>query len=75
MKTSVTQIIGHRECPFTLNGVNLSELRRAQLFRIGQVLDIATPQSSKNELLTGIISKLKLVNAEQEISDFVVDNQ
>lgn len=71
MHTTVVQILGKRECPYTFNGVNLAEMRRAELYRLARAFDLGGPQQSKNELLTLLISKLKLMNSEQEITDMV----
>lgn len=71
MHTTVVQIIGARECPYTWRGRNLAEMRRVELYRLGRALDVGGPQSTKNDLLQALIGKLRIMDAETELSDMI----
>ena len=68
MKITTEVIINFRNCPYTLNGQNLANLRRSQLEPIANALGIRE-EMSKNQLLTRMISLLKANSAEQELAD------
>ena len=65
--------LGPRDCPYTLNGKNLVDYRRGDIHfkAIAEGLGVYSPDLSKNELLTAMIHKLKLMNAETEIMDML----
>ena len=71
MITSTINILGARDCRYTLDGVNLAHMRRADLFRMARCFDLGNPDASKNELLTGLIAKLNLMGAESELADMI----
>lgn len=71
MQTTYVDIIGPKHCRYTFRGVNLAELRRAELYRLAKCFDLANADSTKNDMLGALISKLKLMNAEQEITDMI----
>ena len=71
MHTVVTNMIGTRECQYTFNGINLANLRRAELYRLARALDLGSPDSSKNEMLLAMIAKLNMMSAEQELTDLI----
>ena len=73
MKVKVEQMLGVKDCPYTFRGENLAQLRRARLFRVAQAFDLGDPAASKNQLLTNLIAKLRMMNAETEITDMVED--
>lgn len=68
MKTTYETVINFRNCPYSFNGENLANLRRAQLQPIAAALGIRG-DFSKNQLLTMMIGKLEAVNASAEISE------
>lgn len=69
--TSTVNVLGARDCRYTLDGKNLANMRRAELFRIARCFDLGNPDASKNELLSGLIAKLNLMGAEDELADMV----
>lgn len=71
MKTTYINMIGVKDCPYTWRGENLALLRRAKLYKIAGALDLKDPSASKNELLTAMLAKLKLMSAETELSDMI----
>lgn len=68
MRTTVETIINYRNCPYSLNGDNLANLRRAQLQPIAAAVGIRG-EFTKNQLLTRLIEKLAAMGASTEISE------
>lgn len=56
---------------YTFDGINLFDLRRAQLQRIGAVLGV--PHGSKNDLLKGICARADQLGLEGELSISLTD--
>jgi alcohol dehydrogenase class IV len=71
MRTVVTQIIGPRECPYTWQGRNLAEMRKAELNPIAKALGVFDPNVTKNDLLLSMIGKLRHSKSELELTDNV----
>jgi hypothetical protein len=67
MKTTVETIINHLNCPYTLDGENLANLRRVKLQDIGKAIGVVGDMS-KNELLTRIMAQLSAMGSEKELS-------
>lgn len=68
MKQTTIHYIAAKECPYTLNGRKLTELRRARLRAVAEGLKVST-DGSKNELLKRIIAKLNVIGADSEIGN------
>ena len=51
MQTTYVDIIGPKHCRYTFRGVNLAELRRAELYRLAKCFDLANADSTKNDML------------------------
>ena len=68
MHTTVETIINFRNCPYTLNGENIANLRRVEVQNLAAVLGIRG-EFSKNQLLTRMIEKLAAVDAPKELSE------
>ena len=60
--------IGPKNCPFTKNGKNLAEMRRAVLRPLAKSLKVSAG-GSKQEILKRVIGKLKVIDAPKELSD------
>jgi len=69
MKFTSQHFISPKDCPFTLNGKNLVELRRAKLRTYAKALGVDA-DGTKNEILGGLIVRLRSAEAESEISEF-----
>ena len=63
-----THFLGARDCPFTLNGQNLTGMRRVKLREIAASLDLPN-NGGRNEMLTAIISALRVREAPHELMD------
>lgn len=57
-----------KDCEFTINGVNLAEMRRAKLRPIAKSLRVSA-EGSKQEILLRVIGKLKVNGAPKELND------
>ena len=57
-----------KDCEFTINGVNLAEMRRAKLRPIAKALGVSA-EGSKQEILLRTIGKLKVNDAPKELND------
>ena len=68
MNVSTTVVINHRNCPYTIKGENIANMRRAQLQRIGAKLGI-TGDMSKNDLLTRLMATFEANQLEHEIGE------
>lgn len=68
METTILKHIGPKDCPYTLKGRNLAEVRRFKIIGIATALDIKAT-GSKDEMLTMIIAKLNAMESEKELSD------
>lgn len=68
MKSTVETIINYRNCPYSLNGENLANLRRAQLQPIAAAVGIRG-EFTKNQLLTRLIEKLSAMGASSDIAE------
>ena len=67
MKQTFVTYISPKQCPYTVDGKNLTEFRRAQLRKVAQAVKVKA-EGSKNELLQRIIQKLNLINANKELT-------
>lgn len=67
MKNNFVTYISAKQCPYSFEGKNLTEFRRAKLRKIAQAVKV-NAEGSKNELLQRIIGKLNLIGAEKELS-------
>ncbi len=68
MKTTTETIINFRNCPYSMNGENLANMRRAALQPIAAAVGIRG-ELSKNQLLTLLIGKLNAMGAPKELSE------
>lgn len=68
MKTTTETIINFRNCPYSINGENLANLRRAQLQPLAAAIGIRG-EFTKNQLLTMMLAKLAAMDASKELSD------
>lgn len=68
MNHSSVHYLGAKECPYTLNGKKLTELRRAKLRTVAKGLKV-DPEGSKNEIVKRLIAKLNMIGADTEIGD------
>lgn len=68
MKTTTETIINFRNCPYSLKGENLANLRRAQLQPIAAAVGIRG-EFTKNQLLTMLIEKLSAMGASADITE------
>jgi len=68
MQTTFTRFLSVKDCPYTQNGTNLAELRRAKLRPLAKTLEVSS-EGTKNEMLGLIIGKLKAIEAPSELSD------
>lgn len=67
MKTNATiHFIGARECPYTLNGRKLTEMRRSELRGIARRIKV-NADGTKNELLHRLIARLGAMGVEKEL--------
>lgn len=67
MKQTFVTYIPPKQCPYTVDGKNLTEFRRAQLRKVAQAVKVDA-DGSKNALLQRIIHKLNLIGANKELS-------
>lgn len=67
MKQTFVTYISPKQCPYSVDGKNLTEFRRAQLRKVAQAVKVDA-EGSKNALLQRIISKLNLIDAPRELS-------
>ena len=70
MKQTFTHYRADSTCPFTLNGVHLTSLRRAVLGPIASTMGI-DPALPKNLIIEGMIKHLVAIESEPEISDLI----
>lgn len=68
MKTTVETVINFRNCPYSLKGENLANLRRAQLQPIAAAVGIRG-ELTKNQLLTLLIEKLSAMGVSSDLSE------
>ena len=57
-----------KDCPFSIDGQNLVEMRRARLRQIAKAVGVS-PDDSKQSILKRIIGKLKVAGAPKELTD------
>lgn len=74
MQQTYTSYYADSNCPYTLDGVHLTSLRRAVLARIAPSLDI-DPDQPKNKLVEAMMIKLRALEAESEISSLVEETR
>lgn len=60
--------ISPRECPYTANGQNIAELRRAKLRKIAESIKVDST-GSKNEILGRVITRLRSLNSDKELAN------
>ena len=60
--------LGPKDCPFTIDGQNLAEMRRAKLRLVAKSFDVS-PEGTKQEILIRLIGKLKVSGAPKELND------
>ena len=70
MQNKYIHFIAPKDCDYTLFGKNLVEMRRAELRKLAKALDI-NADGTKNDILGGLIGKLKAMEAETELSEIV----
>ena len=68
MQQSHTHFIGPKDCPYRMNGVNLVELRRTDLLKLGRAVKLTDVSGTKNEILGSIIVRLRSMEAPRELS-------
>jgi len=57
-----------KQCPYTIEGVNLAEMRRAKLRTIAKKLKLS-PDGTKQEILRRLIGRLAAAEAPSELTD------
>lgn len=65
---SQVRYLSTKDCEFTINGVNLAEMRRAKLRPIAKALGVSA-DDSKQAILLRIIGKLKVNGSPKELND------
>ena len=70
MQFNTTHYIAAKDCPYTLNGENLAEMRRARLNKIAMALELG-PLNTKNETLGAIMARLNAIEADKELSAII----
>ena len=60
--------LGPKDCPFTIGGKNLAEMRRAALRLVAKSFGV-DPEGTKQEILIRLIGKLKVADAPKELND------
>lgn len=69
-----TRYISPNECPYSVAGENLADMRRAKLARVAQSLGVFHVEHSKNDMLHAVIAKLRKDEAPEELLDEVLDD-
>ena len=69
MHTTTETIINFRNCPYTIGGENLANLRRVKLQQLARKAGIDVGDQSKNQLLTQLLAKLSAMGAPSELFD------
>lgn len=69
MQTNKIVYLSPKDVAYTFNGQNLHELRRAQLRKIANALQVDSPHATHNELLKEIIHSLDTLQAPAEITE------
>lgn len=64
----VTHFISSKECPYTVHGKNIAELRRAKLRKIAESIAV-NAEGTKNDILGRVISRLRAMNSEKELTE------
>ena len=57
-----------KDCPFSIDGQNLVEMRRARLRQIAKAIGVSAADS-KQDILKRLIGKLKVAGAPKELTD------
>lgn len=70
MKQTFTRYYADSTCPYTIDGVHLTSLRRAKLGPLAESLKV-DPLLPKNEIITQLIAVLQKMEAPLEIGDLV----
>ncbi len=60
--------LGPKDCPFTIDGKNLAEMRRAELRPYAKKLQVSA-DGSKQAILLRVIGKLKVIGAPKELNE------
>lgn len=68
MKQTFTNYYADSTCPYTLDGVHLTSLRRAVLAIYAEPLGI-DPTLPKNEMIGQMMAKLRAMDADTELKD------
>lgn len=68
MNVTTHQYIAAKNCPYTVEGTNLVELRRAKLRKIAEAVKVS-PEGSKNDILHRLITKLRAMGSEKELTE------
>ena len=68
MKFNRTHFIGAKDCPFTLDGENLAEMRRARLNRIANRIKVEQKDTG-NGTLGAIIVRCKSLKYPNELRE------
>ena len=66
--TNGVHFIGPKDCPFKYMGKNLFELRRPKIRKIAAALNVPN-DGTKNEILGAVITRLKTMGAQEEITE------
>ena len=68
IKNNPINYLGCKDCPFTLNGTNLVEMRRSELRPYAKAMNVSA-EGSKQEILKRMIARLKVNDAPKELND------
>ena len=60
--------ISVKDCPYSIEGNNLAEMRRARLRKIAIAISVSA-EGSKQDILKRVIGRLKASGAPKELND------
>ena len=60
--------LGPKDCPFTIDGKNLAEMRRSDLRPYAKKFGVSA-DGSKQEILQRLIGRLKVADAPKELNE------
>ena len=69
MNETFESFVAPKDVPYTKNGRNLAEMRRADLHQLAKALDCDDVSYTRNDLVKALCSKLHSMDAPAEINE------